>query len=239
MTMPYYPGGTLEALPDAAERGDRLSEVIAAHLRISSTHALTGHDHRYAGVDGARRFWRDQLQTRLDRLASAGFDMRRPPMPAITTWADDRQDAALTATVTRPLALAAHGDLAMANIVLDGPHLRFIDLRGVWANGLPWWDPVLDAASMIAFDCLIKPALGIGHTDPPTPDHITNLFADRAPTGWWETHDPRWRDRLATGLLIRQVGSIGTQLTTAPRDRETRADTVLDLLRETTPDVIA
>jgi hypothetical protein len=122
-----------------------------------------------------------------------------------------------------------------------GPAFRFIDLRGVWAGGLPWWDPVLDLATLITFHALIEPALqardgivrGPGHgLVTLTRDELVADAAAQPAVRRWVASDPAWHVRLQLGIVVRLLGSVSDQLLTAPGDRRARAGTVTELLTD-------
>ncbi|GAB3951300.1 hypothetical protein GCM10029976_087480 [Kribbella albertanoniae] len=237
LVLPYYSHGSL----DAQGAGDRaafvrlVGQAVDAVFTISALHSMP------AGVDAARAFWRSQLVSRFDRLKATGASVAEPPFSTISGWlASGYFDQLLDAAVTRPLGLAAHGDFGLNNVMLAAPgsELRFIDLRGAtpWADDLPWWDPILDLATLITFHCRIEPALGvrdgIAVSGPHnratlTPDEIVAL----CPPSWTDG-DPGWRLRLQLGIVIRILGSVSVQLTSAPIDREARSGRVTHLLTQ-------
>jgi len=125
-----------------------------------------------------------------------------------------------------------------------GPAFRFIDLRGQtrWAGSLPWWDPVLDLATLITFHTLIEPALGVrdGIDRRPDPgsaalatltrDELVAAAAAQPAVRSWVATDPTWQLRTQLGVVTRLLGSVSDQLLTAPGDRRARAGVLTDLL---------
>jgi hypothetical protein len=242
LVLPYYAHGSL----DAAGAGDRtvftglVKQAVDALFMTSNLHHMPG------GVDAARVFWRSQLVGRLDRLAAIDGFVSGPPFTIISDWLVSGQlDRVLQVAVTRPLGLAAHGDFGLNNVMLAAPgsDLRFIDLRDStpWKDDLPWWDPILDLATLIAFHCHIEPTLGVrdgvavsGPHDRATltPEEVVAMCPQ-----WWADADPGWRLRLRLGIVIRMLGSVSTQLTSAPLDNEARSRRVTQLLTRAIDDL--
>jgi len=246
VVLPCYSQGTL----DAAGAGPRdafrrqVSEAVDCLFAISSSRSFPVEPSPTAA---ARAFWRSQLTRRLDRLERAGVRPGGEPFRAIARGlADGLVGRIIDRAVSRPLGLAAHGDFALANVLLAdpgeaGPPFRFIDLRGdtVWAGGLPWWDPILDLATLVTFHALIEPALGVREGIARGPDHgLAELGRDelvedalaRPSVRDWVAGDPTWRLRTQLGIVVRLLGSVSAQRASAPRDRAARADIVTELL---------
>lgn len=244
VVMPYYPAGSLDAnaLGDRGEFRRAVAAAVDALLMVSQAVPYPL-DSREPPVDTARAFWRDQLQRRLGRLGRTGLDLGAEPFRSIVTaHAAGTFERLVHDAVTRPLCLAAHGDFGLNNIVVEGRgRIRFIDLRGetVWRGGLPWWDPALDLGTLVAFHTMIEPALGVRDGISQGPGHgLHCLTADelsedigRGPAGSrWVDDDPAWRTRVLLGIVVRLLGAVGTQLLSAPNDREERARRVTELL---------
>lgn len=262
LVLPYYPHGSV----DAAAAGDPetfrtlVRRSVDAALAGAQCGELTGSD-RFAGVDGARAFWRHEFTRRYDRLVAAlaagdqpaGWAQRA--LAPVAPWSSgDSLDRLLRRAVRRPLGLATHGDFGLNNVLLADPpaataRLRFIDLRGAlpWVAGTPYWDPVLDLGTLVAFHCHIEPALGLRDGVAVAGDHgrltldvdevLAILDATPALAGWAE-RDPHWRLRLRLAVLIRILGSVSTQLTAAPAQRSERARTVAELLPRAADDLL-
>lgn len=249
LVLPCYSQGTLDAAgarPRNAFRR-RVSEAVDCLFAISSHRDFPVEPSRPSPAAVARAFWRSQLSRRLDRLDRAGVERRGEPFRSIARGLDDGLvDRIVAGAVSRPLGLAAHGDFALANVLLAdpgeaGPPLRFIDLRGdtVWIGDLPWWDPILDLATLITFHALIEPALGVREGIARGPDHgLATLSRDelvsdalaRPAVRDWVAGDPAWRLRTQLGIVVRLLGSVSAQRASAPRDRAARADIVTELL---------
>ncbi|MGH3743051.1 MAG: hypothetical protein ACRDT1_17215, partial [Micromonosporaceae bacterium] len=55
----------------------------------------------------------------------------------------------------------------------------------------------------------------------------------------WADDDPQWRLRTQLGVVTRILGSVSTQLTSAPKDREARAEKVTRLLDAAWKELVA
>lgn len=263
LVLPYYAHGSV----DAAAAGDR--ETFRTLVRRSVDALLVGAQcaelvgsGQFAGVDGARAFWRHEFTRRYDRLVAAlsagdqpaGLAERALEPVAPWSWSGDGLDRLLRQAVQRPLGLAAHGDFGLNNVLLADPAaasagLRFIDLRGAlpWVEGTPYWDPVLDLGTLVAFHCYIEPALGIRDGVAVAGDHgrltldvdeVLALYEATPALAGWAERDPHWRLRLRLAVLIRILGSVSTQLTAAPAQRAERARTVAELLPRAADDLL-
>jgi hypothetical protein len=183
--------------------------------------------------------------------AAQRYDSHRIRAEALTqmsSWITDGTLAACAPKLGPPrLGLAAHGDFGLNNIMLAGPPtpkagLVFIDTRGLWLGGLPWWDPIMDLATLLAFHCRIEPAFAAvgGRTSPEVLTAVARLseaaildLVERSDAAAaWVAQDPAYRDRLEVEIAIRLLGSVSVQLLTAHSHGEARATAVLRLYLE-------
>jgi hypothetical protein len=165
-------------------------------------------------------------------------------LEASTRWITDERLVGQSGTLApAELGLASHGDFGLNNVMLAEPAastaaLVFIDTRGHWYGGYPWWDPVMDLATLIAFHCRIEPAIGrvaglaAGGPDLPgrlCEDQVRSMARSDPAVAAWSRRDPRWEARLEALIAVRLLGNVSVQLTTAPADAEQRAARVLAL----------
>jgi hypothetical protein len=259
LVMRFYPYGSLDDLSHGQDRkvvADLTAAAVHQLFEISAAGAPgLGEDAQRA--DAAASFLVAQAEKRVDRLRRAlgrttwggqpheGGRTRGEVLDEALAWISTGALAAHAARLGPPkLALAAHGDFGMNNIMLADPpssraRLVFIDTRGIWMRGLPWWDPIMDLATLLAFHCRIEPAFAAagGRTSPEVlsakgrlqeaeiMDLVTGDDAARA----WMAGDPGWRERLEVEIAIRLLGSVSVQLLTAHSNGEARAAAVLDL----------
>src|SRR6185437_14638303 len=153
--------------------------------------------------------------------AAERYDNHRTNAEALTQMSAWITGGALAACAPKlgpsRLDLAAHGDFGLNNIMLAGPPapgagLVFIDTRGLWLGGLPWWDPVMDLATLLAFHCRIEPAFAAagGRTAPEVLTAAARLseaeimdMAERSEAvAAWVKQDPAYRDRLEVEIAI-------------------------------------
>lgn len=195
----------------------------------------------------------DQASRRVDRLDAAlrgpardwaAANGRGATLAHATSWITDGT-LARHADRLGPwrLALAAHGDFGLNNVMLVDPptpaaRVVFIDTRGIWHGGYPWWDPIMDLATLIAFHCRIEPALAAAGERAPemltsparlAEAEIRAAVADDQVFAALTADDLGWRDRLEVEIAIRLLGNVSVQLLTAPQNPERRADAVLQL----------
>ncbi|MEO6503819.1 MAG: hypothetical protein ABIQ09_18160 [Jatrophihabitantaceae bacterium] len=249
VVFPCYSRGTLDSAAAGSKDSFRrlVSEAVGCVFAISAHRSFPTDpaDPLDSPTAAARAFWRLQLTQRLDRLDQAGVDRAGEPFRSISRALDDGLlDRVISHAVSRPLGLAAHGDLSLHNVLLTdpgeaGPAFRLIDLRGSWAGGLPWWDPVLDLATLVTFHGLTEPALelrdGIARSPDPglaalTRDELVEDALAQPSVQQWVAGDPAWRLRTQLGIVARLLGSVSVQLSSAPKDRQARAGVVTDLL---------
>jgi hypothetical protein len=258
LVLPFYEHGSLDDVTVYASREATrvlISDALSLLLRIGEIRPV---GHRPPPPRAARMFLARSAQARLARLdaALATPDGRRwgqhsispsgTPRGAVleqhTAWL---RDPAVTEAITRicpgRLALAAHGDFGLNNVLLassfrPGVRTVFIDVRGLWHQGYPWWDPMMDLAILSAFSCQIRPALARAGELPavtapgrPEPGQVADLAQASPDFAAWAGDDPYWRQRLDIAVAIRLLGNISVQLATAPRNPGLRAAVVLGL----------
>ncbi len=253
MVMPFYQYGSLD---DLSLGGDHelvlrlTSEGLHQLFRIAALMPPSFEPSSEWTAAGAS-FVVDQARARVRRLDDAIAGPARQ-------WASGREDVLEESTrwVTggaldaaagwlRPprLTLAAHGDFGLNNIMLaepaaPGARTVFIDTRGSWFGGYPWWDATMDLATLLSFHCRIEPTLAdVGERDPAyraaagrlREDEILAVISEDDAFAAIAADDPGWRDRLEVEIAIRLLGNVSVQLLTAPENGEKRADAVLDL----------
>jgi hypothetical protein len=262
LVLPYYPYGSLDDLSlgdDKALVTELTGSAIGELFRICLVEP-EGFQLSEKRVDAARSYLTSHVDKRLARLhralssASGAAWAAQPHAPGRTrgealslglTWITDGRLAAHAGRLGPPrLALAAHGDFGLNNVMLMDPPAPgarpvFIDTRCQWIGGLPWWDPIMDLATLMAFHCRIEPAFARagGRTSPRvlhaqgrlTEAEIRDLADGHAAVRAWSASDPGYRDRLEVEIAIRLLGSIGVQLLTAHSHGAERASAVLDL----------
>lgn len=230
-------GLVLESLgPQDADLSDlSLTEregVIAAalHLTFAAASQPLPHSCTTAARAGGA-FLGNELDLRVRRLSNAhptmaaGARLRLARLYAIV---DSLSDAA------PPLAWAAHGDLGLNNVL---PRVRsgvtavhFVDTRCHWIDGCAVWDPIFDAAAVLAFECRILPAFGARGWDyfgrPATQVRVAEptarwLVEQAVVRSGWDCVDPAWPERLEVALAIRLLGNASIQLGSgsSPLDR--------------------
>jgi Phosphotransferase enzyme family len=260
LVLPYYEHGSLDDITAHASQAHTrilLNDALSLLLRIGEVRP-PGHQPPPPQV--ARTFLVCSARTRLARLDAAlatpagrEWGQHRIPGSGLprgalleehTAWL---RDPAVLDSITRigpgRLALAAHGDFGLSNVLLatpprPGARLVFIDVRGLWHHGYPWWDPVMDLAILSAFSCQIRPALARAGELPaeagtvpgrPGPGQVAGLAQASPDFTAWARDDPYWRQRLDIAVAIRLLGNISVQLGTAPRNPGLRAAVVLGL----------
>ncbi len=167
-------------------------------------------------------------------------------LEGLTIWITNGQLERLSPALAAPsLGLSSHGDFGLNNVLLREPAsseaaLVFIDTRGRWYKGLPWWDPIMDLATLLAFHCRIEPALEaldvIDESDRVrhrlSETEILDLCSSCKGFQDWISLDPHWRERLQVHLAIRLLGNVSIQLTAAPMLQAERATEVFRLFAE-------
>jgi hypothetical protein len=264
LVIPLYEHGTVEELALGPDVGLMLPLTRRALRAVFDLAAAArpgwGPDERRTA---ARSFLLAEARRRLERLrravATTGGTRwlagRMPGRPdtvaavldANTSWiTDERLVGQSAALAPAELGLASHGDFGLNNVMLAEPAapaaaLVFIDTRGHWSGGYPWWDPVMDLATLIAFHCRIEPAIGrvagLAAGGPDLPGRLgeaqVRFMASSDPAvAAWSERDPRWEARLEALIAVRLLGNVSVQLTSAPVDAERRAARVLALFED-------
>lgn len=249
LVLPYIPGGALTDAATPGVAGWAARDAVHHLFRIACltpTLPDATQQHRAAA---AGEFLAGQAETRATRLAAAlatpvgarwaadnlGGQTRGDALLDSLWWAHDA--GWLARAAPGRLALSAHGDLTPGNILpAGGPDTAgvvFIDTRGVWIGGLPWWDPVMDLASLVTFGCRVAPAMAAAgldeHAAPLCESEILAGVATDPACRRWLDSDPCWPVRLHVATAIRLLGNIANQLLTAPRNGGRRAAVVADL----------
>jgi hypothetical protein len=265
LVMSFYPYGSLD---DLSLRDDKpvVASLTAAAIGKLFEIAILRPTEAAASREvaaAAAGFLTDQARKRMTRLqralasstgsawAAQRYDDHRTHAEALTqmsAWITEGTLAACTPKLGPPrLGLAAHGDFGLNNIMLAAPPtpkagLIFIDTRGLWLGGLPWWDPIMDLATLLAFHCRIEPAFAAagGRTPPEvltaaarlSEAEIMGLVERSEAVAAWVAQDPAYLDRLEIEIAIRLLGSVSVQLLTAHSHGEARATAVLRLYLE-------
>lgn len=264
LIIPYYEYGTIDDLTlghDSLLITELTKRSLHYLFDIAAKQMVIPHtaDHLHA----AKTYLREEASSRLKRLQRALTDTEQGVQWAsrhntemalsfheivtkTTSWIYDGWLATASSDLGPPLlGLASHGDFVLSNIMLatspsPNAQIVFIDTRGHWYGGLPWWDPIMDLATFIAFHCRIEPVIGKLTTsadDPQEPfrfseQEILELCrADQAFQRWIES-DLFWYERLQIEIAIRLLGSISVQLLTTPKEQIRRATAVLHLYIE-------
>lgn len=250
LILPYFEHGTLREVRGPGRR-DLLDRAITLLFEVAASAPA---DARYArDGDAGRRFLIEQVRLRKKRLTRAlqhdatarawggravrGSTTNRELVAEATRWIEDGTLDALASRTRGPLGLASHGDFVLDNVLLRDPpgpssRLVFIDVRGIWHGGLPWWDPMLDLASLIAFECRIEPARrAVDGSAPGRPatseEEIRSLCAGNAAFQRWVSRDPGWEARLEVHVATRLLGNVSVELTTARHAACARASLAL------------
>lgn len=262
LIMRFYPHGSLDDLSLGDDKPLVASLTASAIGKLFQIAALRADEAATSPelTDAAADFLTAQAEKRVARLRRAlaglcwadqlydGHRTRGEVLTQMLAWITDGTLAAHARKLGPPrLGVSAHGDFGLNNIMLAGPpapqaDLVFIDTRGLWIGGLPWWDPVMDLATLLAFHCRIEPAFAAvgGRTAPEvlsagarlTEAEILDLAERDEAVAAWTAHDPAYRDRLEIELAIRLLGSVSVQLLTAHSHGESRAAAVLHLYLE-------
>jgi aminoglycoside phosphotransferase (APT) family kinase protein len=261
MVMEFYDGGSLDDLAFSGDRTDvehLVEELLELYLHLSfdSQSPIDAE----AGSELARlatSFTGTQVRSRISRLEEAvlrfpAFVSHRPP------WSESTRGDVIAGAASRieswstsagihqvaPLRLSVHGDLGLNNVLLRSTRDRslvLIDTRGIWIDGRPWWDPLLDLATLLVFHCRVDPTLAA--CDPgrrPIHHGSGRISEDRLRSiveAACERHDvnasvPDWRERLELYIAVRLLGAVSVQVLSAPREPELLADAMLRLLVE-------
>jgi Phosphotransferase enzyme family len=267
LVMPFFPYGSLDDLSLGDDRtlvatltASAIHQIFliamvepAAFRRTSewrdasSGYLITQADKRMSRLRAALRSaegrtWAGDAYTRGDGQVAGS---RGEVLDEALGWITDGLLAAHAGRLGPPrLGIASHGDFGLNNVMLAQPpgpasQLVFIDTRGLWISEFPWWDPVMDLATLIAFHCRIEPTLAAvgGRTSPGVlrararlPEvAIRDMAASDDAVRAWKAGDPYAQQRLEVNIAIRLLGNISVQLLTARSRGMERATAVLDL----------
>lgn len=231
MVIPFYPEGSAEALvrSDPAGAVDVLSAAFDALFAV-------------AGAVGSRpaaasESMDAELSSRARRLQRC---LDAEPSRALLEATSGRPVSSLVADlvggvrvgVSGRMAVAAHGDLIPPNVVIAPGGVRFIDVRGrlPWRGGLPWWDPLLDVAAVLAW---LRGAEALG--DPIRARGIETALIERLAASSafarWSSTDRAWARRLGLAIAAKLLGKVSIELVYGGRDRDARALLMWELFR--------
>jgi hypothetical protein len=248
LVLPFYPLGSLEDRQTPGDLGRRLLAAALEQLFAVSSLGRTLSSDPPSTAD----FLLHEMRMRIDRLrhaiiatgAGRRFAAARPAWEAglqeiERRLAPFRKPRILDALTSIPLGLAAHGDFVPGNVLVLGTEparVVFIDLRGsvVWKHDLPWWDPAMDVAALIA-QLLIGPVLAAWAPSRPSsvpPDEIPGLCRELSAARRWESGDPAWRERLDLYVVLKLLGKIAFQLVYPPARRVERAAAAWELMMD-------
>jgi hypothetical protein len=239
LVIPFYPDGSAGALA----RSDPARAVDVLGAALDALFAVAGAaDSRPAGASESMAA---ELSSRARRLLGR---LEAEPGLTLLDAASGRPVSSLVPALVRgrrePLpgrmALAAHGDLVPTNVVVAPagaePAVRFIDVRGrvPWRGGLPWWDPVLDIAAVVAW---LRGARALGEPVPAAT--IEAALLERLPASAaferWASLDRAWRSRLDLAVAAKLLGKVSIELVYGGRERTARAQLMWELFRAALP----
>ncbi len=260
LIMPFYRWGRIDEVGDKAVLRDLTLQAIDTLFRIAAIETVS-----MPSVEERLRFSRSSIVyeaiSRLDRLERAfkenslarkwvsgnkveGAMDANGLIKNLTSWITDGSLEQVATRVAAPsLGLASHGDFTLSNVLLREPAssdaaIVFIDTRARWFSGLPWWDPVMDLATLLVFHCRFEPALSdLEHESAHvyyrlSEKEILNICFSSKSFQNWINHDPLWLKRLQIHLAIRLLGNISSQLTVASENQVERATIALGLFAE-------
>lgn len=241
--MRYFAGGNLQERIRSLGRANSEQLVIAAFealFRVSTSTRFASV--RTSLVDAAARdFVANQARTRLSRLTLASS----MSAPAIRVWTErtiaqsEVWISRITDSTVLPraqLSIASHGDFVPTNVVFDGAHPVFIDVRAEWVGEAPYWDPILDLASFAVFHADIWPELESASLLPTTFGATFAMkdvleLANQSPSfEKWTSKDPTWRARLSIYSAIRMLGNVSNHLLTTRSGGTRSAELIAALL---------
>lgn len=259
LILPFFERGSLDDLMDKKMMHDLTTKSIDSLFKIAAMPFPVSVDQaerremsqNYIVNEATRRLHRLEDAIKNSRLArdwatQEGVDQGVSPnqiLEPLTAWIRDGNLALTVPAIAAPsLGLAAHGDLGLNNVLCasatSATPIKFIDIRGRWHYDFPWWDPIMDLATLLAFHCRIEPALAtLTASNTPVIDkrprlsesEILAFCADSQGFQAWVRQDPAWRERLEINLAIRIFGNISINLLIAPRHRAERATILLKL----------
>lgn len=260
LVLPFYEHGTIY---DVVKRSDTTLSSALIHtamvqlLRIGQIPPPVASP----SPEVARRFLPSEGVARLVRLSKAlaspvgrqwaGHELLGQcqvidVLKKNVAWLQDKSVFAGLERIGPPqLTLAAHGDFTAKNLLLtaaDDPKskLIFIDVRGFWHNGYPWWDPILDLAS-IGFSIAVQEtfsAISDGFSEKTdscvdsltkTTEQVLKIALACPEFVRWTEQDWWWRIRFEVAIAIRLLGGVSVQLMTAPHDAKRRASALLNM----------
>jgi hypothetical protein len=250
--MPYYPQGALEEWLGEGRAAAR--PLLAAALEQLFHVSQLGR--RIPDPPDVAAFLGQQMEMRVDRLrhavaateAGQRFAAARPAWEAelrrIEGWLDRCSEPVLGRLALLPLGLAAHGDLVPGNVLVrsaEPASVVFIDVRGraVWKHGLPWWDPVMDVAALMA-QLLTAQALAPWEPSPAralhavTAPEVPLLGLELPALARWARTDADWQERLELYVVLKLLGKVAFQLVYPPSHQVDRAAAVWELARSLT-----
>jgi len=245
LVLPWYRRGTLEDQFATQPRADAEAVVRVA---ADALFRVAAGGRELPDPARAPAFLADELvrRARRLRLALETADGQRfaahetevaRALDALERWVA-RSDG-FRAIGLPALGLCAHGDFGLDNaLVRDDGQPLFIDVRGeaVWHRDLPWWDPLLDLATLLVYHCRIEPQIraicddvGAARLDSSkrvSEPELRRLCVQTDGFGLWAADDDTWEPRLELAMLVRLLGSVSTQLTATPRHQTERATAV-------------
>lgn len=245
LVMEYIDGGSLDRVA-AADEAARLARLATVQLLWTARTLDVPNE-----GPSVWQFCRDEFRLRRDRLQRAigqldADDQRRLGVGQDLIETCEKFIAAREAAVQAdpPTPISVHGDFMLNNIVyksdtLRGDRIVFIDTRARWDDlQRPRWDPAFDLASFYVFTMHIQPVLarefGFGvHSPlhgaaPVAMQIIEGAVADSD----YESIDTGWRARVEAACVVRLLGGISAQLTSARFNRLDRAARIVDLTQE-------
>jgi hypothetical protein len=263
LVTPYYRTGSIAEIAQADQESKVLGHVLQSLCHLFSCAALeTSSKISSSQEEMTKSFMAIEARTRLFRLrhtiehydlaarwATAAMPQRSASHLEVITRSIDwivsgRINRLSRELMPRRLALSAHGDLTLNNILIEDKSLTsnviFIDTRGRWHAGLPWWDPMMDLATLIAFDCRPRRcwsgfenhAGDAWNEASLTEESLLSLCHDEPHFLDWIAYDSAWRQRIELYIAIRLLGNISSELKSARPGQERRATAALARLSE-------
>jgi hypothetical protein len=263
LVTPYYRSGSVAEIAQSGQGSVVLRHVSQSLRHLFSCASLEATSTlSFRQEEMAKDFMITEARTRLARLrqtienhhlaarwADAAMPRRRGShLEEITRSVDwivsGKINRLSRELAPRRLALSAHGDLTLNNILVEEKaptsSVIFIDTRGRWHAGLPWWDPMMDLATLITFDCrplhsasgYAKYAEDARYEAPLVEGSLLSLCYDEPHFLSWIARDDAWKKRVELYVAVRLLGNIGSELKSARPGQESRATTALARLSE-------